>query len=94
MSEFDAAEMTAAARAAFRGVLLEVTTASDWIDTRSHAHWHLGAIARLAMTFDRREPTIRDWIAAARRRGFLAPVAPGRRSVAPGPNLPTPDAAP
>ncbi|MFE6925914.1 hypothetical protein ACFVAV_33225 [Nocardia sp. NPDC057663] len=46
MREFDAAEspvsgMTAAARAALRGVLLEVTTASDWIDTRCHAHWHL-----------------------------------------------------
>ncbi|MFI6573956.1 hypothetical protein [Nocardia fluminea] len=43
MREFDAAEseMTAAARAALRTVLLEVTTASDWIDTRSHAHWHL-----------------------------------------------------
>lgn len=35
-----------------------------------------GAIARLAVTFDRPEPTIRDWIAAARRRGFLAPVPP------------------
>ncbi|MEV6427224.1 hypothetical protein [Nocardia sp. NPDC051463] len=48
-----------------------------------------GAIRRLAQTFDRPEPTIRDWIAAARRRGFLAPAEPGRRGVAaPGPNLP------
>ncbi|MBF6474691.1 MULTISPECIES: hypothetical protein [Nocardia] len=48
-----------------------------------------GALRRLAQTFDRPEPTIRDWIAAARRRGFLAPAEPGRRGVAaPGPNLP------
>jgi hypothetical protein len=48
-----------------------------------------GALRRLAQTFDRPEPTIRDWVAAARRRGFLAPAAPSRRGVAaPGPNLP------
>ncbi|MGW6730211.1 hypothetical protein ACWF9G_30295 [Nocardia sp. NPDC055029] len=43
MREFDAteSEMTDAARAALRSVLLEVTTASDWIDTRSNPHWHL-----------------------------------------------------
>ncbi|MFE5479719.1 hypothetical protein ACFQ9R_28710 [Nocardia sp. NPDC056541] len=46
MREFDGAEspvseMTDSARAAFRGVLLEVTNASDWIDTQSHPHWHL-----------------------------------------------------
>ncbi|MGW5918107.1 hypothetical protein ACWFPY_03880 [Nocardia fluminea] len=37
-----------------------------------------GAIARRALTFDRPESTIQDWIAAARRRGFLAPVFRGR----------------
>ncbi|MFF0488178.1 hypothetical protein ACFYTQ_04065 [Nocardia sp. NPDC004068] len=48
-----------------------------------------GALRRLAQTFDRPEPTIRDWVAAARRCGFLAPAEPGRRGVAaPGPNLP------
>ncbi|WP_331717038.1 hypothetical protein, partial [Rhodococcus qingshengii] len=47
-----------------------------------------GAIGRLAETFDRPEPTVRDWISAARRRGFLAPTTPGRRGAAPGPNLP------
>jgi hypothetical protein len=38
MREFEAAtaEMTAAARDALRGVLLDVTTARDWIDTRSN----------------------------------------------------------
>ncbi|MFJ2839972.1 hypothetical protein ACIO52_31820 [Nocardia sp. NPDC087230] len=46
MREFDATDspasaMTDAARAAVRGVLLEVTAASDWIDTQSNPHWHL-----------------------------------------------------
>lgn len=49
MREFDGAEspvseMSDAARAAFRSVLLEVTDASDWIDTQSHAHWHLALL--------------------------------------------------
>lgn len=48
-----------------------------------------GVIRRLSATFDRPEPTIRDWVAAARRRGFLAPTTPGRRGAAPGPNLPS-----
>ncbi|MFF0546883.1 hypothetical protein ACFYTF_29005 [Nocardia thailandica] len=39
--EFDDAdtEMTAAARAAFREVLLQVTAAEDWIDTQYNPHW-------------------------------------------------------
>lgn len=47
-----------------------------------------GAIRRLAQEFDRPEPTVRDWISTARRRGFLAATAPGRRGAARGPNLP------
>lgn len=47
-----------------------------------------GAIRRVAEIFDRPEPTIRDWIATARRRGILAPTSPGRRGAAPGPNFP------
>lgn len=49
-----------------------------------------GAIGRMADTFDRPEATIRDWISIARRRGYLAPTKPGRRSAAPGPRLPKP----
>lgn len=48
-----------------------------------------GALNRMAETFDRPEATIRDWIAQARRRGYLAPTKPGRRGAAPGRNLPT-----
>jgi hypothetical protein len=43
----------------------------------------------MSENFDRPEATIRDWIALARRRGYLAPTKPGRRGAAPGPNLPT-----
>ncbi|MFP1153592.1 hypothetical protein ACK280_15980 [Mycobacterium sherrisii] len=48
-----------------------------------------GALRRMSEVFDRPEATIRDWIAIARRRGYLAPTKPGRRGAAPGPNLPT-----
>jgi hypothetical protein len=48
-----------------------------------------GALRRMSEVFDRPEATIRDWIAAARRRGYLAPTKPGRRGAAPGPNLPS-----
>ena len=44
---------------------------------------------RMSEIFDRPEATIRDWIAVARSRGYLAPTKPGRRGAAPGPNLPT-----
>ena len=47
-----------------------------------------GLTRRLAEQFDRPEPTIRDWITAARRRGFLGQTTPGRRGATPGPNLP------
>jgi len=48
-----------------------------------------GALNRMAEIFDRPEATVRDWIAQARRRGYLAATRPGRRGAAPGPNLPT-----
>lgn len=48
-----------------------------------------GALKRMSEVFDRPEATIRDWIALARRRGYLAPTKPGRRGAAPGPNLPS-----
>ena len=48
-----------------------------------------GALKRMSEEFDRPEATIRDWIAMARRRGYLAPTKPGRRGAAPGPNLPS-----
>lgn len=47
-----------------------------------------GALNRMSEIFDRPEATVRDWIAQARRRGYLAPTKPGRRGAAPGPNLP------
>jgi hypothetical protein len=46
-----------------------------------------GLTRRLSAHFDRPEPTIRDWISAARRRGFLSEATPGRRAAAPGPML-------
>lgn len=46
-----------------------------------------GLTGRLAARFDRPEPTVRDWIGAARRRGFLSSAQPGRRGAAPGPRL-------
>ncbi|MEU4332576.1 hypothetical protein [Nonomuraea dietziae] len=46
-----------------------------------------GLVRRLARQFDRPEPTIKDWIAAARERGFLSAAVPGRRGAAPGPRL-------
>lgn len=48
-----------------------------------------GLIRRLAHRFDRPEPTVRDWVAAARKRGFLSPATPGRRGGTPGERLPS-----
>jgi hypothetical protein len=47
-----------------------------------------GLLKRISMRFDRPESTIRDWIAAARREGYLTPAVPGRRGAGPGPRLP------
>jgi transposase len=38
-----------------------------------------GLHRRLADLFNRPEPTIKDWIKAARDRGYLSPAVPGRR---------------
>ncbi|WP_207619302.1 hypothetical protein [Nocardioides sp. IC4_145] len=46
-----------------------------------------GLTGRLATKFGRPEPTVRDWIGTARRRGFLSPGQPGRRGAGPGPRL-------
>lgn len=46
-----------------------------------------GLLRRLSRRFDRPEPTIRDWVAAARREGYLTPAAAGRRGAGPGPRL-------
>ncbi|WP_329453169.1 hypothetical protein OG894_41960 (plasmid) [Streptomyces sp. NBC_01724] len=50
-----------------------------------------GLTRRLAEEFDRPEPTIKDWIKAARDRGYLSPAIPGRRAAGPGPLLRHPD---
>lgn len=65
-------------------LLVEVAEAYIWEAGRGR-----GALKRMAEIFDRPEATIRDWIALARRRGYLAPTKPGRRGAAPGHNLPT-----
>jgi hypothetical protein len=44
-----------------------------------------GLTRRLADLFDRPEPTIKDWVKAARSRGYLSPAVPGRRAAGPGP---------
>ncbi len=49
-----------------------------------------GLHRRLADLFDRPEPTIKDWIKAARERGYLSPAIPGRRAAGPGPLLAPP----
>jgi hypothetical protein len=46
-----------------------------------------GLTHRLAERFGRPEPTVRDWVAAARERGYLSPARPSRRGAAPGPRL-------
>ncbi|MFD1275868.1 hypothetical protein ACFQ51_42310 [Streptomyces kaempferi] len=46
-----------------------------------------GLTRRLASLFDRPEPTNKDWIKAARDRGYLSPAVPGRRAADPGPLL-------
>lgn len=43
-----------------------------------------GLTLRLAVKFDRPQATIRDWIRAARREGFLSEAKPGRLDAAPG----------
>lgn len=65
-------------------LLIDVAEAYIWEAGRG-----TGALRRMSELFDRPEATVRDWIAQARRRGYLAPTKPGRRGVAPGPNLPT-----
>ncbi|MCV7007437.1 hypothetical protein [Mycobacterium gordonae] len=65
-------------------LLIEVAEAYIWEAGRGR-----GSLNRMAEIFDRPEATIRDWIALARRRGYLAPTKSGRRGAAPGPNLPT-----
>ncbi|WP_406369684.1 hypothetical protein OG788_07745 [Streptomyces sp. NBC_00647] len=50
-----------------------------------------GLTRRLARLFDRPEPTIKDWIKAARERGYLSPAVPGRRAAGPGPLLRHPE---
>lgn len=49
----------------------------------------VGLLKRLSQRFARPEPTVRDWIATARREGFLTAAAPGKRGAAPGPRLTT-----
>ncbi|MEV6962680.1 hypothetical protein AB0M97_26575 [Streptomyces sp. NPDC051207] len=46
-----------------------------------------GLHRRLADLFSRPEPTIKDWIKAARDRGYLSPAVLGRRAAGPGPLL-------
>ncbi|AYV32277.1 hypothetical protein EES41_36580 [Streptomyces sp. ADI95-16] len=53
-----------------------------------------GLHRRLADHFDRPEPTIKDWIKAARVRGYLSPAVPGRRAAGPGPLLGRPESGP
>lgn len=48
----------------------------------------VGLTRRLTLHFDRPEPTVRDWIAAARREGFLTQAVPGQRGAGAGPRLP------
>lgn len=49
----------------------------------------VGLLRRLSLHFDRPESTIRDWIAAARREGYLTPAVRGQRGAGAGPNLPS-----
>ncbi len=53
----------------------------------------VGLLKRLSKRFDRPEATVRDWIAAARREGYLTPAVPGKRGAGPGPKLTTASAS-
>ncbi|MET9887638.1 hypothetical protein ABZZ20_31795 [Streptomyces sp. NPDC006430] len=53
-----------------------------------------GLHRRLAQLFDRPEPTIKDWIKAARECGYLSSAVPGRRAAGPGPLLSHPAGGP
>ncbi|WP_198519597.1 hypothetical protein [Microbacterium sp. BR1] len=53
----------------------------------------VGLLKRLSQRFNRPEPTVRDWIATARREGFLTAAVPGKRGAAPGPRLTSATAA-
>jgi hypothetical protein len=46
-----------------------------------------GLTSRVADRFNRPSETIRDWIRASRKRGYLTKADPGRRGAAPGPRL-------
>ncbi|WP_202919518.1 hypothetical protein [Saccharothrix deserti] len=46
-----------------------------------------GLTRRLAAQFNRPEPTIKDWVKAARQRGYLSAAQPGQRGAGPGPRL-------
>lgn len=66
--------------------------ADELLDEVAHAYLDqaaagAGLTRRLAQQFDRPEATVRDWVAAARRRGYLSAATPGRRGAAPGPKL-------
>lgn len=63
---------------------LLVDVARAYLRESTNGH---GLIRRLAAEFDRPEPTISDWVAAARERGYLSPATPGRRGASPGPRL-------
>ena len=65
-------------------LLIDVAEAYIWEAGRGS-----GSLRRMSELFDRPEATVRDWIAQARRRGYLAPTKAGRRGAAPGPKLPT-----
>lgn len=47
-----------------------------------------GLLRRLSLHFDRPASTIRDWVAAARREGYLTAAVRGQRGAGAGPNLP------
>jgi len=65
---------------------LLMSVAYAYLDEAAHG---VGLIGRLAERFDRPEPTVRDWIAAARREGFLTQGVRGQRGAGAGPRLPT-----
>jgi hypothetical protein len=48
----------------------------------------VGLLSRLSRHFDRPASTIRDWVAAARREGYLTTAVRGQRGAGAGPNLP------
>jgi len=92
LTEAETAALEAAVRAAADTRRGRPELPDALLDEVAHAYLDeatagAGLTHRLAARFDRPEATVRDWVGAARRRGYLSLAVPGRRGASPGPRL-------